>query len=368
MIPVDGHSMVPVNEDSFEVATEALLEPTRLLERVLDVLEAYVVVLDEHGEIVLFNRACERVVEQATEDLLGQSFVEALVPLGARAEVQARLDRMFADSSVRRVPQLWIGTDREQRRIRWTATRVDGEHDAALGVVLTGVDATRELELEREVVSVDEEIRQQFGAELHDMLASHLAGTAMMASALTRKAEKGEAVRAGDLRRLTELVRDAMEQVRALSHSFVAPELESDDLVEALDQLANRTEVASGVYCSCSVCGTSRSVVPTGEAATHLYRIAQEALHNAVTHADPSQIEISLVTKEDDTVGEVLVLTVQDDGCGVSVGEEDEEGVGLRNMQRRARLMNALLEVEPIEEGGTRVRCVLPLSSDGPKA
>lgn len=363
MVPADGHSIIPVNEGPLQMAADTLPEPYQLQEQILDALEALVIVLDAEGRIVMLNRACERTIEGAAERLLGMSFVTAFVPSHERDAVQRRLDRLLTEPSVRRIEALWRSTDDASRHIQWSATCIQDEDEEGLGVVLTGVDVTREHDLEREVVHADEEIRRQFGAELHDMLASHLAGTAMMASALTRKAEKGDAVNAEDLRRLTKLVREAMEQVRALSHSFVAPELESDDLVEALDQLVNRTEAASGVRCAYSVCETSRFAVPGGEVATHLYRIAQEALHNAVTHADPSQIDVVLEVTESAPVGEALVLTIQDDGCGLPADGAD--GVGLRNMQRRADLISASMEVEASEAGGTLVRCVLPLSADG---
>lgn len=359
MIPTDGQSMVPIGDGSLEIDQHALLEPGRLFGRILDVLEALVVVLDQEGRIVLLNEACEQAIGRAGARVLGERFVEVLVPSAEQAEVQLMLDRVLTEPTAHRIENLWIG-DHAQRRIRWSVTRITGTGDVPLGGVVTGVDVTREQELEREVVSADEEIRQQFGAELHDMLASHLAGTAMMASALTRKAEKGEAASADDLQRLTGLIRDAMEQVRALSHSFVAPELESEDLVEALDQLASRTEAASGVSCSCSVGNMARCVAPTGATAKHLYRIAQEAFHNAVTHADPSHIDVSLTAQEDPASGTALVLMVRDDGEGMSA--KKEEGVGLRNMRRRADLVNASLEMATPEEGGTTIRCVLPLS------
>lgn len=366
MISANRHSMISVEDETFQSNT--LLAPTRLLEQILDTLEALVVVLDRQGRIVLFNRASEQVTGRAVEEVFAESFVETLIVPEERAEVQMVLDRLLAETvacdseaAVRGMEHTWEGEHGEPHLIRWSATRVDGQADCAFGVVVTGIDVTQKRTLEREVVNAEEEVRRQFGAELHDMLASHLAGTAMMASALTRKVERGGTADADDLRRLTELVRDAMEQVRALSHSFIAPELEADDLVEALKRLAERTEAASGVACSCTVCEEVQPVAPTGERATHLYRIAQEAFHNAVTHANPTHIELSMACRETASGGEALVLEVRDDGHGVP--ESESEGVGLRNMQRRAERMNASLSVEALDEGGTCVQCTVPLSS-----
>lgn len=95
-----------------------------------------------------------------------------------------------------------------------------------------------------------------------------------------------------------------------------------------------------------------------GEADSHLYRIAAEAVANAAKHADAHTITIRLTIDDGD-----LVLSVEDDGVGIPDAPIPTDGVGLRMMRYRADLIGAQLVIEPGEGGGTVVRCRLPLES-----
>lgn len=421
--------------DNTQLEAVMSVSPKRLLVPLLDAFDGLFVVIDRAGRIAHLNRTGANLCGYTRAELWGKSMADVLVAPEDRAEMLQVLDELWAaplaapsDATSRVRFELSLITKvGERRRFRFCARRlgpipddesVDRADDQphavsnlrAGGVVVTGFDLTRERTLQREMIDADERVRQRFGQELHDMLASHLAGTAVMASALARKAEKhaadSAAVSAEDLRHLTELVRDAMEQVRALSHSFVAPELEAEGLAVALTRLAERTEAATGVACKCRMGAGARSVAPPGDVATHLYRIAQEAVSNAVTHGDPTCVEISLAAEdrsdreewggslrgeaaaqeavpafggssadEYDAAGFVgepvleaapsvpanpadggrLVLTIRDDGPGLP--EDITAGVGLGNMRRRAQLIGASLRVGGAAAGGTLVQC-----------
>jgi signal transduction histidine kinase len=88
----------------------------------------------------------------------------------------------------------------------------------------------------------------------------------------------------------------------------------------------------------------------------YLYRIASEAVGNAIKHADPDAITIRLAVD-----GDQLELTVRDDGVDIPADTEPTDGLGLHMMEYRAELIGARLHIEPAEEGGTIVRCHLPL-------
>lgn len=346
-----------------------LLESPRLWEKVLDEVEMFVGVLDRRGRVLLINRAAERATGRDREEVIGQPAIDTFIPVEERAEVGAALERLLAAPTAISVESHLVAKGGDRRFVHWSGVSEagggGGDRNEVQTVVITGVDRTRERELEHELARADEALRQRMGAELHDMLASHLAGMAMLGAAFARQVEKGTADGAEALRKLTEMAQKASDQVRALSHSFAAPELEAAGLVEALEQLGARTEAASGVACSCTADDRARTIAPTGEVAVHLYRIAQEALHNAVMHAAPSQVELVLKTKKvrEPTEGKperrvLFVLAICDDGAGIP--EDATEGVGLRSMRRRARLVGATLHVERSEAGGTHVRCTLP--------
>jgi signal transduction histidine kinase len=90
-------------------------------------------------------------------------------------------------------------------------------------------------------------------------------------------------------------------------------------------------------------------------AAIHLYRIAQEAVNNAVKHGKPTQIEIGL-----DTVGEKLILTIQDDGVGLHESSDRRDGMGRHTMNYRANMIGASLQLHRRANGGTVVTCSVP--------
>lgn len=89
--------------------------------------------------------------------------------------------------------------------------------------------------------------------------------------------------------------------------------------------------------------------------AIHLYRIAQEATHNAVKHAEPKNIEIGL----EDTLEE-LVLSVRDDGVGIKPIKDRRGRLGLHIMHYRCDIIGGKPKIDPLAEGGTLVQCALP--------
>jgi len=94
--------------------------------------------------------------------------------------------------------------------------------------------------------------------------------------------------------------------------------------------------------------------------ARHLYRIAYEGINNAIKHGQPTCIAITVCQSDNQ-----LHLVVEDNGIGI--GSEDDvadQGMGLRMMQHRANLIGATLAVQPVEPGGTRVHCTVPIDGE----
>lgn len=335
------------------------LGPMGLWEEALTAFDVSFVTLDQEGRLTRFNEVAERISGYDREEVLGQSAIEALIASEDRAKTRDVLGDLNGRLAVRQTETHWATKGGERRLVRCSAMSLDGEGEELPRIVGLGVDLTRRRRLEREAVETEERLRREIGAELHDMLASHLAGTTMLISALARKVERGRATTADEIRRLAELVREALDQVRMLSHGYVASELETENLASALEQLAEQTETISKTSCACRVDEEANAVLPSDEAALHLCRIAQEAVRNALKHGRPSRIEIALEVRSRPFAGRAIALEVRDNGRGLP--EEIEEGVGMKSMRRRVRLLGAELEIEPADEGGTCVRCVLPL-------
>jgi signal transduction histidine kinase len=125
-----------------------------------------------------------------------------------------------------------------------------------------------------------------------------------------------------------------------------------------LKHLARESEQLLGV--PCEVVRSDRPAALSDSAATHLYRIAQEAITNAVKHGNAGHIEIACERQQ-----QQLVLTIGDDGCGLCESAGESGGMGLHIMRYRARSLGGELSVASRQGGGTLVRCVCPWPSAG---
>jgi signal transduction histidine kinase len=148
-------------------------------------------------------------------------------------------------------------------------------------------------------------------------------------------------------------LREAIAEARALSHGLAPVELADEGLTAALGALAERTN-RGGVRCIFECPELLR--VPDAGVAGHLHRIAQEAVNNALKHAAPSEIRIGLERRDGS-----IVLEVDDDGEGFDEATATD-GIGLRVMRYRAKLIGGVLEVGSPPAGGTRICCriILP--------
>jgi signal transduction histidine kinase len=207
--------------------------------------------------------------------------------------------------------------------------------------------------LEQEVLESSERERQRIAHDLHDDLGQQLTGIALLGRSLAERLASRDAPEASAARELTELIRRATGQSMALARGLDPLTEHGAELPTALEALAQRGELMFSIRCYVSTSGEIPRFGPT--VSTHVYRIAQEALTNAVKHGQARQVQIALRATEG---GVDLVVT--DDGAGVANVSDVESGQGLRIMGYRARVIGATLSVEAREDGGTRVRCSIP--------
>ena len=211
--------------------------------------------------------------------------------------------------------------------------------------------------LEREIVNVSEEERRRLSHDLHDGLCQQLAATRLRCSALERRpiAEQGVAAEVSEISLLLE---ESVSQAYALSRGLWPAEHAVGDIGPSLAELARRAGEASGVQIgyfenlACVPCRNGHLV--------QFYRIAQEAVANAVKHARPGHIAVSLGCG----TNRQLVLTVRDNGIGRQAAAGSRGGLGLRIMAYRARMIGAAFSISDAEAGGTMVACSLACAAD----
>lgn len=227
--------------------------------------------------------------------------------------------------------------------------------DTVGGVVLTFVDVTSRRKLEKEIVNTSEKVRRQIGQDMHDILSSDLAALTMKIGNLKDRLENKGIEEAEELEALAEMARQAANETRTMSHALVPVALQEEHLAAALENLCREQDDLSDLQIRFD--GARDEDLPRNkQTATHMYRIAHEAITNADRHADANTVTVRL-QREDGA----LVLTVRDDGGGISPNVDQSEGLGLRTMKYRSNLIGASLSVKPDQDGGTLVRCALPL-------
>ena len=228
--------------------------------------------------------------------------------------------------------------------------------DGTSAVLVVGLDVTEQKELERQVTEVGEAERRSIGRDLHDSLGQRLTGLGLLVEALAEQPAGASPDRAALTRQMLELVRDSVAQVRAMSKGLDPVGLGGGGLAPALVDLAEGVGKHSGVPCTARC--TEGAALEDDYAATHLYRIAQEAVNNAVRHAGAGRIDITLTADD-----EGIRLTVEDDGSGIEARAGAAEGMGLRTMRYRASVLGGALDIASGPGRGTKVTCSVPAAA-----
>jgi len=202
--------------------------------------------------------------------------------------------------------------------------------------------------MEREVMEITERERQRIGEDLHDSLGQKLTAASLTANALVLESTTPELTSLAE--GLGRQLREAIAETRTLSHGLAPVSLQDDGLMHALHALADSTTQAVGVRCVFDC--PAPVLVTSSTIAFQFYRIAQEAVNNAVKHATASEIRIGLERYE-----ETITMEVEDDGTGLPEPLPAGKGIGLRVMRHRAQVISGILEIGPSPAGGTRVSC-----------
>jgi two-component system CheB/CheR fusion protein len=208
--------------------------------------------------------------------------------------------------------------------------------------------------LEQEVVNAVEEEKQRVSMDVHDGIGSKLTAIQLDCRGLEDSLRKlGQRDAAEQANKIDRLLRETIGEVRILSRELHPVYPDPFGLEGALNQLAER--VSRGGQVRCRFLGPPDLIFENSIAANHLFRIAQEAVSNAVRHGGCSRIEIEVTEPESD-----VVLRIADDGTGFDAASISGEGLGLHTMQYRARALGGSLVVRPRNSGGTEVICRAP--------
>jgi len=238
--------------------------------------------------------------------------------------------------------------------MRWIRDRGFPVRDEAGKVCrIAGIaeDVTERKELERRLLEVTDREQARIGQDIHDGLCQKLVGASFAAVLLREDLSAQARPEVGRASKITVLLGDAIAQARDLARGLYPIRLETDGLLPALQELAVSVSAQSEI--ACQVECPQLPLVRDPTMATHLYRIAQEAVNNALKHARPKRIMIRLAVE-----GDKARLSLSDDGVGIAAGTPGRHGMGLHLMKYRAAMVGGALTVKPGSPGGTTISCL----------
>ena len=337
---------------------KALEESEARAKAILETTVDGIITIDREGKIESFNQAAEEIFGYDAEEVIGEN-VKVLMPSPYREEHDEYL-RSYHDTGRRNI----IGIGREV-----TGKRKDGStfpmdlavSEVELGdrTIFTGIvrDISERRRLEKEILNVSEQERRRIGQDLHDGLGQMLTGIGLLSQDVTRHLEEEGHERAEDMSEITEHIKEADQYARDLSHGLIPVDVEGQKpsaLPEALRQLAQNAERLFDVSCDFEEVDSAH--IHDNTTATHLYRIAQEAVNNAVRHGNADRVRLLLAAGEDQ-----IRLQVRDDGSGFDEDASAEaDGMGVHIMNYRARIIGGTLDLSSAIGEGTVVTCTLP--------
>jgi PAS domain S-box-containing protein len=339
-----------------KLADSALHDSGERLRAILDTAVEGIITIDERGIVESMNPAAENTFGWQATEVIGKN-VTILMPLPYKEQH----DNYIANY-VRTGHAKIIGIGREV-----VGQRKDGSlfpMDLAVSEVrlanrrlFAGFvrDITERKRLEQEILEISDRERQRLGQDLHDGLCQHLAGIELMSQVLEQKLAPKSKPDAARVAEIAGHVREAISQTRLLARGLFPVTLESEGLQSALEELAVNTEKMFGIKCRLVRRGEIK--ISDVAAATHLYRIAQEAVSNAFKHGKAKAITIELNLEP-----QGVSLRVKDNGIGFSHDAAKNKGMGLRIMQYRAAMLGGRLIVEPNSDRGMSVVCSAPIA------
>jgi len=311
-----------------------------------------IIVTDPNGIVIRVNPAVEELTGYPAKHFVGKSFRESCIidPKGLPSTLESWRDQLLKGRRVHSSLRVFSKNE-EVRIVDAQSTTAIGPDGKLLCIITTAADVTEQRRLESEVIKIAEEAQMRIGHDLHDGVGQVLTGIMSLTEALESGLE-GAALR--DTARIRNLVREAIHQVRDLSHTLSPAAVKNRGLAAALRLLATQVKHRK-MDCVCNI--EAEPIIQDADKETHVYRIAQEAVNNALKHGKPRQISIHLKRLSDDR----CLMIIQDDGIGISPRKAKRRGgIGVRVMSYRANLIGGELDITPSHQGGTEVSCRFP--------
>jgi PAS domain S-box-containing protein len=331
-------------------AEQRLAEAVELNQAILAASPMGIVAYKASGECVFCNEALARVVGGSVSAVLAGNYCQfdcwqesGLLQLAEQAlrEGHTRSEELFVTTRFGR--PIWVDAH--------MAPFVSGGQPHLLHMTYDVTDRKR---AQRQILEISDREQARIGQDIHDGLCQQLVSLAFDANALERKLASQQRPEAPLAARLANLLDQAISESRRLARGLFPIRLESEGLPSALEELAAALNERFQIQCRFE-CATPGLALEKATA-THLYRVAQEALNNAVKHSRATSILIGLRAD-----ARSVELTIEDNGAGLPrEAANQSRGMGLHIMDYRARAIGGALRIGPGPRGGASVSSCVP--------
>ena len=227
------------------------------------------------------------------------------------------------------------------------------ENDRLVRIWGSRIDATETVDMERQVLNALEQQQQRIGHDLHDSVGQLLTAVRMLSEQLADDLGAQGAGEAALAEKIAFFAQDALQQTRRVYRGLAPVMLQTEGLLTTLRDLAHNLDTLPDVACTFTT--NTEAEVADPDAWIHMYRIMQEAAHNAIKHGRCKRLGLSLTSMKNK-----IVLAVRDDGDGFDPADVQGGGLGLSGMRYRAGLIGAVLEIESQPGEGTTLTCTVP--------
>ncbi len=333
----------------------SLEEQRILLSTLIDSLPEMIYAVNTDNRVTVVNRTLLDRLHVQRDEVLGRKLSEVWSEENA-ADLETHAERtMKSGRPVTDEERAWVQPDGAARWFTYTQAPLR-DHGVVSGLVCTVQEITSRKALEQEILEISNREQRRLGSDLHDGLGQELTGLSLLLKGLELQLSREAPQYLSQVIKINSLLARTIQSTRSLARGLAPVNLERGGLPEALKHLAARCTDMYGLQCTFANGGGKLPDLAEG-AATHLFRVAQEATTNAARYARAKTIAIDLRA-----TGRKLHLSIADDGIGLSAGlAQGTPGMGLKIMEYRARMLGGALSFE--EPGvGTRIVLSAPLT------
>jgi PAS domain S-box-containing protein len=320
-------------------------------------LEYAIFTADKEGLVTSWNAGAQRVLGFEQSEILGKR-LDVIFTAEDRSNGMLDLEMGRAIANGRSQDERWHlrkdGSPFWASGLMMALNDENGKHLGFLKILRDRTNHKRaeDQARETEILRASEREQHRISQDLHDGLGQQLAGISCLTDALKKDLADETSPQAPAAAKISRLLDDAVALTRSLARGLQPVTSEPNGLMSALEEMTS--QVSDLFKVSCRFDCPQPVLITDNAMATHLFRIAQEAVTNSIKHGRARKIKIGL-----SATSRRIVLTVGDNGAGLKKSVGRRKGLGLRIMRHRAEMMGGTLEVQRNDEGGADVICTV---------